>query len=66
MDLKIRKLKLGLINYLDSTGLPPEVMRMVLKEVYEEMEKRAVACIEEQLMAEETARETAGREEQRA
>ncbi len=65
MDLEIRKLKLGLINYLDSTGLPPEVMRMVLKEVYEEMEKRAAACIEEQLMVEETAQETAGREEQR-
>ena len=56
-------MKLGLINYLDSTGLPPEVMRMVLKEVYEEMEKRAAACIEEQLMVEETAQETAGREE---
>lgn len=51
MDFEIRKLKMGLINYLDKVDLPQEVKRMVLKEVYDDTERKAEESIRLQAAA---------------
>lgn len=53
MDFEIRKLKMGLISYLDKVELPAEVKRMVVKEVYEDAERKAEASIRQMLDKEE-------------
>lgn len=52
MDFEIRKLKMGLISYLDKVDLPAEVKRMVLKEVYENAERKSEESIRRMLEAE--------------
>lgn len=58
MDFEIRKLKMGLINYLDKVELPAEVKRMVVKEVYEDAERKAEASIRRILDEEELKKQT--------
>lgn len=41
MNLKIREFKITLSNYINEIDLPEEVKRMVLKEIYAEIEKKA-------------------------
>lgn len=45
MNLKIREFKVTLENYINNTDLPPEVKRIVLKEVYESAEWAANEAI---------------------
>lgn len=45
MNLKIREFKLTLENYIGENDLPPEVKRMVLKEIYESAEREANEAI---------------------
>lgn len=41
MNLKIKEFKIALSNYINEMDLPEEVKRMVLKEIYDEIEKKA-------------------------
>lgn len=41
MNLKIREFKLSLVAYINETDIPEEIKRMVLKEIYEDIEKAA-------------------------
>lgn len=45
MNLKIRELKATIENYLRGIDLPPEVKRMVLKEIYQSAEAAANEAI---------------------
>lgn len=45
MNLKIREFKLTLEKYISGSDLPPEVKRMVLKEIYESAEREAMEAI---------------------
>lgn len=45
MDLKIREFKLTLENYISGCDLPPEIKRMVLKEIYESADRSASEAI---------------------
>ena len=49
MNLKIRELKVTIENYLRGIDLPPEVKRMVLKEIYENAEMSANQAIAAEL-----------------
>lgn len=56
MNWKIRKAKLALIQYLSENELPEEVNRMILKEVYEDMEQKANEAILSEAKLEEEAK----------
>lgn len=59
MNLKIREFKIVIENYINSNDLPPEVKRMVLREIYQSAEVAANAAISEELEArEKTKRES--------
>lgn len=60
MNLKIREFKLTLENYINSNDLPPEVKRMVLKEIYQSVE----AAANESIAAEIAERDSAERSEE--
>lgn len=45
MNLKIREFKVTLENYINNMDLPPEIKRMVLKEIYESVERVANEAI---------------------
>lgn len=41
-NIEIREFKLSLENYISSNALPCEIKRMVLKEIYEEVELETI------------------------
>lgn len=55
MDLKIREFKLTLENYISGCDLPPEVKRMVLKEIYESAEVAANESIAAEIAERDSA-----------
>lgn len=60
MNLKIREFKISIENYVKAAELPPEVKRIVLKEIYESAETAA----NEAIAAEIGERDSAEREEE--
>ena len=58
MNLKIREFKVTIENYTNEVDLPPEVKRIVLKQIYEGVEREANLVISEELKdREESAQE---------
>lgn len=55
MNLTIREFKLTLENYINGNALPPEVKRIILKEIYESAEAVANAAIAAELENREKA-----------
>lgn len=45
MNLKIREFQMTIENYINSADIPPEVKRMVLKEIYQSAELEANEAI---------------------
>lgn len=45
MNLRIREFKISIENYVNGSDLPPEVKRMVLKEIYESVSAEADKAI---------------------
>lgn len=59
MNLKIREFKISLENYINTTNLPLEVKRIVLKEIYDSIEREASVAISKELKE----RDAAGQED---
>lgn len=53
MNLKIREFKVSIENYVNSTDLPLEVKRIVLKGIYDDLEKKATEAIAKELKEQE-------------
>lgn len=49
MNIKIRELKITITNHLKAIGLPAEINRLVLKEIYEEISAEADSEIRKEL-----------------
>lgn len=49
MNLKIREFKVTLENYINNIDLPPEVKRMVLKEIYNTVYAEADRAVREEI-----------------
>lgn len=58
-NLEIREFKISIENYVNTTGLPTEVKRMVLKEIYD----RVSAEADKSIIAEISERDEKEREE---
>lgn len=57
MNLKIREFKVSIENYVWGSDLPPEVKRMVLKEIYESVEEAAAKAISAEIKEREEKEE---------
>lgn len=55
MNLKIREFKVTIENYTNEVDLPPEVKRIVLKQIYEGVEREANLVISKELKDREEA-----------
>lgn len=49
MNLKIREFRLSLDNYIESTDIPTEAKRIILKEIYDSISARADAEVIKEL-----------------
>lgn len=49
MNLKIREFKVAIQNYVDGSGLPEEVKRLVLNEILAEQSQKALSAISAEL-----------------
>lgn len=54
MNLKIREFKLTLENYIGQNDLPPEVKRIVLREIYQSAEAAANEAIAAEIAERDT------------
>lgn len=54
-NIEIREFKLTLKKYIDNNGLPIEIKRMVLKEVYEEVEQKTNVVMMEEIKERDNA-----------
>lgn len=55
MNLKIREFKVSIENYVNGMDLPPEVKRMVLKEIYDTVSAEADGAVREEIEARDSA-----------
>lgn len=55
MDLKIREMLVTLKKYIDGVVLPPEVKRMVLKDIYDTVSAEADRAVREEIESRDTA-----------
>lgn len=55
MNLKIREFKVSIENYVNGSDLPPEVKRMVLKEIYQSAEAAANEAISAEIAERDNA-----------
>lgn len=62
MNLKIREFKVSIENYINSVDLPPEVIRMALKEIYESAEAASNEAIAAEI-SERDSTERGGKDE---
>lgn len=62
MNLKIREMVATLKKYIEGVGLPAEVKRMVLKEIYESVSAEADEAVREEI-AERDSAEKGGKDE---
>lgn len=63
MNLKIREFKISLEKYINTTDLPPEVKRIVLKDIYDGIEKEADLAISAELKERDAAEQEVGQDE---
>lgn len=53
-NIEIREFKLNLENYINNNSLPLEVKRMVLKEIYEDIEQKSNLAMMEEIKERDT------------
>lgn len=63
MNLKIREFKITLENYISTTDLPPEVKRIVLKEIYDGIDREANLAVSAELKEREATGQEDGQDE---
>lgn len=63
MNLKIREFKVSIETYINETDLPPEVKRIVLKEIYDGIDREANLAISEELKEREATGKEDGEDE---
>lgn len=64
MNLKIREMKITIENYINGVDLPPEVKRMVLKEIYDEISTESNKAITAELAEREAQKGEEKQDEQ--
>lgn len=55
MNLKIREFKVSIENYVNGTELPPEIKRMVIKEIYDTLSVEADRAVREEIEERDSA-----------
>ena len=63
MNLKIREFKISIENYINEADLPPEVKRIVLKEIYDGIDREANLAVSVELKEREATRQEDERDE---
>lgn len=63
MDLEIREFREGLIKYINGVNLPMEIKRLVVKEVYGEIDNCANDVINAQIQAQRKQEQKEGDED---